>query len=118
MKSSRLAIPSAGIKGMRDVVSPIFAKAPVFTIVEFSDGEIRKVWKESNPASNLKQGSGPVSAKYLKDLGVNAVVAGEIGPGARKLMEFSGIRMIQVDPGTKVSDAVAIALQELYCEKP
>jgi predicted Fe-Mo cluster-binding NifX family protein len=118
MKPLRLAIPSIGIKGMREVVSPVFAKAPVFTVIDIVEGEVKELRKEKNPASDLKQGSGPIAAKNLKDMGVDVIVTGEMGPGARTLMEISGIKVIMVEPGIKVSDAIATALKELNLEKP
>ncbi|MGQ9680496.1 MAG: NifB/NifX family molybdenum-iron cluster-binding protein [Candidatus Bathyarchaeia archaeon] len=113
MSRLRLAVPSMGIKGMRDIVSSVFAKAPVFTIVDIVEGEVKEVRKEKNLVSHLKQGSGPIVAKNLRDLGVDAVVAGEMGPGARTLMELNRIKVVIVEPGIKVSDAVATAIKEL-----
>jgi len=118
MKPLRLAVPSMGIKGMNDVVSPIFAKAPMFTIIDIVGGEVKELRKEKNLASELKQGSGPIVAKNLRDMGVDVIVAGEMGPGASTLMEISGIKVIMVEPGIKVSDAVERALKELNPAKP
>jgi predicted Fe-Mo cluster-binding NifX family protein len=113
MSSYKIAVPTTSDRGLRDVVSEIFARAPTFTIVEVIDGEVKNVIVEENPASGLKQGSGPIVAKTLKEKGVNIVVSGELGPGASTLLEMSGIRMIRVDPGVKVSKAVEKALVEI-----
>ena len=66
---------------------------------------------EENAASGLSQGAGPILMKSLKDRGVDAVLAGDVGPGARTLMDISGIELIQVAPGTKVSAALGEALK-------
>ena len=38
---------------------------------------------------------------------MDVVLAGEVGPGAKTLMEISGIRLWKIDAGTKVSEAVS-----------
>ena len=52
-------------------------------------------------------------ARDLKEKGVNVVVAGELGPGAKTLLEMAGIRMVRVASGVKVKEAVAKALKQL-----
>jgi len=111
MKTLKLVVPTKGDRGMRDVVSDVFSRAVYFTIIDVVDGEIKEVTVEENTASGLKQGTGPIVAKTLRDKGVDIVVAGELGPGARTLLEMGGIGMIQVNPGIKVSVAVKKALR-------
>lgn len=106
----RLAVPTKGSRGMKDSVSEVFAKALTFTIIDVVDGKVGEVRVEENNALGLTQGVGPVVMKNLRDKGVNIAVVGEVGPGARTLMELSGIRMVQVKPGLKVSKAVEQAL--------
>jgi len=113
MKTLRLALPTKGDRGMRDVISNIFARAATFTIIDVVDGEVKEVRVEENKASGLKQGTGPIVAKDLKEKGVDVVVAGELGPGAKTLLDISGIRMVQVAPGIKVKEAVTGALKQL-----
>ena len=98
---------------MRETVSNIFAKAPTFTFIDVVNGKIDKVTVEENTAAGLLQGTGPIVMKNLKDKGVDIVIAGEVGPGAKTLMEFSGIERIKVEPGLRVSKAVKKALKEL-----
>jgi len=106
-----IAIPTKGDRGKWDTVSEVFAKAATFTFVEVREGKVIGVKVEDNPARDLKQGSGPIAVKTLKDEGVGAIVAGELGPGATTLLEMNGIKMIKVDPNTKVSMAVEKALK-------
>lgn len=98
---------------MRDVVSDVFARAATFTFIDIVGGEVKEVKVEENAASRLKQGTGPIVAKNLKEKTVDVVVAGELGPGAATLLEMSGIRMVKVTPGVKVSKAVEKALKRL-----
>lgn len=101
-----IAVPTEGDRGIRDRVSGIFAKAPFFTFVEVIGGKRTGVTVEENEASKLAQGTGPLVMKNLKDKGVDVVLAGDIGPGAKTLMEIGGIGLSRVEPGTKVSEAI------------
>jgi predicted Fe-Mo cluster-binding NifX family protein len=116
--SLRLALPTKGDRGMRDVISDVFARAATFTLVDVVDGEVKNVKVEENTASALKQGTGPLVTKTLKENGVEVVVAGELGSGARTLLEMSGIRTVQVDPGVKVKDALDEALKQQLLAVP
>ena len=113
MTTLRLALPTMGSRGMRDVVSDVFSRAATFTIIDVEAGEVKHVMVEVNTASDLKQGAGPIVAKNLKEKGVDVIVASEVGPGAQTLLEMSGIRMIQVASGVKVNKATTEALKQL-----
>ena len=102
-----IAVPTEGDRGIRDRVSSIFAKAPFFTFVEVADRRRGEISVQENEASKLAQGTGPLVMKNLKDRGVDVVLAGEVGPGAKTLMEISGIRLWKIDAGIKVSEAVS-----------
>jgi len=101
-----IAIPTEGDRGMRDIVSSIFAKAPYFVFVEVVDNQQGEVTILENEASKFTQGTGPIVMKNLKDRGVKVVIAGEIGPGAKTLMEISEIKLWKIEAGTKVSKAI------------
>ena len=101
-----VVIPTEGDKGIMDTVSSIFSKAPYFTFVEVVEGKQKGVIVEKNEVSNLSQGTGPLVMKNLKDKGVDVALAGDIGPGAKTLMEISGIKLFRVESGTKVSEAI------------
>jgi len=51
-------------------------------------------------------------AKTLTDNGVGVIVAGELGPGAKTMLEIGEIRMFRIAPGVKVSEAVEKTLKE------
>ncbi len=61
----------------------------------------------------LLYGTGPIVDKMLKEKGVDIVVVGELGPGAKTLLEMDGIKMIQAASGVKVKDALAEALKQI-----
>jgi predicted Fe-Mo cluster-binding NifX family protein len=105
----RIAIPSKGDRGMRDEVSDVFARAAYFTIIDLQNGDVENIMVEENIASSLKHGAGPMVVKMLKEKGVDAILTGELGPGAKTLLELSEIRAIRVAPGIKVRDAIVFA---------
>ena len=109
----RIAVPTVGDRGINDTVSSVFSKSPNFTFIDIVEGEVKLVEVEENTASRLKQGSGPIVAKNLKDKGVKAVIFGELGPGASTLLDISGIKALRVEPGIKVSLALRKVLREL-----
>jgi predicted Fe-Mo cluster-binding NifX family protein len=108
-----LALPASGHEGMEDRVSDVLGKAPTFTFVEIVDGVVRDVRVEENEASNLSHGAGPIAMKKLKEEGVDAVATVDAGPGAKTLLELSGIRMNHVEPQSRVSEATEKALMQL-----
>jgi len=64
---------------MNDIVSSVFSKAPNFTFIDFTDEEVNAIETEEKTASSLKQGSGPIVVKNLKDKGVQAFTVVELG---------------------------------------
>ncbi|MFP3950893.1 MAG: NifB/NifX family molybdenum-iron cluster-binding protein [Candidatus Bathyarchaeia archaeon] len=113
MRDYLFAVPTVGTKGLDDVISRIFARSPTFTFIDVSNGEVNDVEVEVNEEAQLKQGSGPIVAKKLKDRGVNVVVIGELGPGVKTVLEMNEIKIIHVEPGSKVGEALDIALEEM-----
>ena len=111
MDRIRLAVPTKGVDGISDVLSEVFARSPTFTYIDIENGEVKNVYIEENKAIELKQGAGPLVVKNLKDKEVDAVIAYELGPGAKTLLEMSGIQMIQMEAGTRVSESVKKAIK-------
>ena len=111
-----LVVPTERNRGLGGVVSDVFAKATTFTFIEVVDGEVSGEKVEENVAADLPQGSGPIVMKTLKDKGVDYIIAGEMGSGAKTLMELIGIKLLLVEPGIKVSEAVREALAMLTVE--
>ncbi len=94
--------------GLEDTVSPVFARAPTFTIAEVENGKIKDVRVMQNPAAMAGGGAGIQAAQLLVNEGVQAVVAGNFGPNSSGILAQAGISMIS-SPGTKVEDAVKSA---------
>lgn len=116
MKKFRIAIPTEGHSGLEDKISEVLGKAKTFTILDIENGEVKNVQVVDNPASSYAYGSGPVTAKMLKDLNVKFVLASEFGPGLSTLLEEHEIKKVLAKPNSKVSDAVKEALPKLQTE--
>lgn len=91
--------------GLDDVVSPVFARAPTFTIAEVESDKIKDVRVIQNPAAMAGGGAGIQAAQQLINEGVQAVIAGNFGPNAAGILAQAGISMIS-SPGTKVEEAL------------
>jgi len=72
----------------KETVSRVFARAPYFKVVE--DGRVVEVVR--NPYVNAVP-AGPPAAKLVASYSPDVVVAGSVGPLARKELEDRGIRV-------------------------
>lgn len=112
MREMKLAVPTEGDRGVKDVVSNVFGRAETFTVVEISDGSISSVRVVENPAVSYKHGAGPIVVKMLVDMGVTAVAARELGLGASALLEQHNIKTYEVKAGISVEEAVENVMRE------
>lgn len=112
MKRIKIAFPTEGDQGIKDVVSDVFGRAKSFTLVEISGDTISGVEVVENPAGTYRHGAGPIVIKTLADMGVNAVAARELGPGASALVEHHGMRRFMVRSGVSVEEAVKDVLKQ------
>jgi len=108
----KVAVATQGSKGLRDRVSAIFGRAPIFTIVEVKDGRIKGAKVMKNPAASLEYGVGPIVAEKLAEKKVDVAIAGEFGPGALALLKAKNIRAVEVKVGTNVCRAVDNVIKE------
>ncbi len=102
----RIAIPTLGKKKLTNTVADTFSRAPTFTIVTLEDREIVDVDTIKNPASTFEKGAGPIAARTIKNHDVDLLITGELGPGAKTILEAFNIKTYQVKIGKKVSQAI------------
>ena len=102
----KILIPTQGNGGLDDVVSPVFARAPTFTIVEVEGKEIKKTEIETNTAASGFGGAGIQAAQFAANKGVNVIITGSIGPNASMVLNQTGIQVVTGFQGVKVKDAV------------
>jgi predicted Fe-Mo cluster-binding NifX family protein len=117
MKNYRIAVSTKGKDGLEDVVSDVFGKANTFTIVDVINEKMDLVKVIENPAKSYTHGSGPIVVKMLIGVGVELVLAYQLGLGAQGLLKQNNIEHISVMPKTKVREAVELAIHSLKKEE-
>ncbi len=106
MVSMKIAVPSSANGGLEDTIAPVFARAPVFTIIEVENSEIKNVKTIQNPAVSAPSGAGPMAVQMLINEGVDAVIAPSVGPNALGAIQAAGIKVYTFPPGISIREAV------------
>jgi predicted Fe-Mo cluster-binding NifX family protein len=78
-------------------IDPNFGRAPYFRIV---DPVTLKFEALANPCSQAGHGAGIQSAQLAASRGVSAVLTGQVGPNAQRVLESAGIRVIGAEKCT------------------
>ncbi len=107
---------AAGVEydaGLDSLVSPRFARAPYIALVDTYGGRVTGLRCLANPLASAGQGVGMALAQWLASVGVRVVLAAWLGPGAAQALETAGIRVVQVQPGMRLRDA--LRLVGVYC---
>ena len=102
----RIAIPTIGKRKLSNKVADTFSRAPTFTIVTLEGAEIKNVDVVENYGSTMDKGAGPVAARVIKDQNVDILLSGELGPGARNILEVLDIQIYPTQIGKKVSEII------------
>jgi predicted Fe-Mo cluster-binding NifX family protein len=97
----KLAVASSG-SGLDSPVDLRFGRCPWFVIVDTDTMNFEAV---PNPAAGAAGGAGIQAAQMLLSKGVNAVVAGQVGPNAFQVLSAAGVQVLPFAGGT-VKDAV------------
>ena len=80
--------------GLEAEVDPQFGRAAYFLVVDPATMEVKPF---ENPFADAGHGAGIQSAQWVAGQGVSAVLTGEVGPNALKVLESAGIRVISVE---------------------
>ena len=102
----KILIPTQGKGGLEDVVSPVFARAPTFTLVEVENKEIKSTQVLENPSASAFGGAGIQAAQFAAEKGVNVIITGNIGPNASMVLQQTGIEVVSGYGGVRVKDAI------------
>ena len=117
MRRYKIAVATNANSGLEDVVADVFGKANTFTIIDVEDEKMDLVKVIENPAKSYIHGSGPIVVKMLIDIGVDLVLAYELGLGAQGLLKQKNIEHIPVMPKTKVREVIELAIHSLKKEE-
>ena len=111
MDNIRVAVATNNKKGIEDTVSEVFGRAKTFTLLDITTNKITNIQFLENCATNYHHGAGPIAVKMLVDNKVNMVIANQLGLGAYELLKQHEIKIVPIEPGTKVEEAVKQAIQ-------
>ena len=89
----------------------------VFNAGDTQDEKLDLVKVIENPAKSYIHGAGPIVVKELIDMGVDLVLAYELGKGAEGLLKQHNIGHIPVMPKSKVRETVELAIHSLKKEE-
>ena len=105
----RVAFSTMDDLGVNARISQHFGRCPFFTVVEVDEeGEVVNIETHENPYYNAHvQGAVP---KFVSSLGVDAIIAGGMGPRAIMFFESAGIKPFTTDLPT-VSEALFALLR-------
>ena len=98
----KLAITSEG-EDLSSAVDPRFGRAKYFIVLDTETGD----YAAHNNAQNLNavQGAGIQAGRNVADLGVEAVLTGNVGPKAFSVLQAAGVKVYIGAAGT-VAEAV------------
>ena len=80
--------------GLEAEIDPNFGRAALFLIIDPRTMEFESV---ANPNSRAEHGAGIQSAQLVAGRSVSAVLAGQVGPNAQRVLNSTGISVIAVE---------------------
>ncbi len=102
----KVGIPTLGERGLEEVISEHFGRAPTFTIVDLATQEVKVLTNTGEHFGGLK-----LAPQLLADEGVEVVLCANLGPRAISMFEQFGIE-VYVGLGTdSVGSTVKDALR-------
>jgi predicted Fe-Mo cluster-binding NifX family protein len=99
----KIAVTATGPQ-LSSQMDPRFGRAAYFILVDPDAMTFEVVENKQN--SDLAQGAGIQAGKTIVDHGVDALITGNCGPKAFKVLERAGVKIVVGASGT-VADAVA-----------
>lgn len=100
--AGKICVTAKG-KDLDAEVDPNFGRARYFLIV---DPETLDAEAYDNAYADLEQGAGIQSAQFVAGRDVSAVLTGQVGPNARRVLDSAGIKVISVE-GCTIREAIA-----------
>jgi len=94
---------SAKGSGLDAFLDPRFGRAEFFLIVD-NKGELIKAVK--NTGIQAMHGAGVTAAQAVVDEKVDAVITGNVGPNASMVLNASGIKIFNGNPGMIIKDVI------------
>ena len=108
-------VVSAEGSGMGAQASPIFGRCPVYVFVDTDTMAVESV---PNPAQNTPGGAGIEAAQFVVSRGIQAVLAGNVGPNAAGALAAAGVAVYLVRDLTVEKAVQALASGDLTRASP
>jgi len=89
----KIAVATDEDKGLEAGLSQHFGRCPYYVVVDIDEGEIKGVKTVQNPFYGSHGQPGEVPT-FIKNLGVQAIIAGGMGPRAIAFFEQFGIQAV------------------------
>ncbi len=90
---------------LKQKVNFVFGRCPGFLIIEVKGKKIKKKEFIENKAKDGAMGAGIAAAQTIANQGIKAVISGNIGPNAFRVLHESKIKVYQVSE-LSVEDAI------------
>jgi len=97
-----ICVSAKGV-GLDSELDPHFGRAPYFLFFDPSTGELEAV---ENAQAGAAHGAGIQAAQFVVGKQAAAVLTGQVGPNAARVLEAAGVRVIGAD-GCTVREALA-----------
>ena len=111
------AIVTVAGKSLTDAVDPRFGRARHFLLVNTETGETSA--HDNTQNLNAAQGAGIQAAETVVRLGAEAVVTGNVGPKAFRVLSAAGVKVYLVAAGTGAAAIEQLKRGELTeCKEP
>ncbi len=91
-----IAIPAENKRGRHSVIAKTLSRARMITLVRVNGKPVVEETLD-NSFFQHTHGAGPLLANHLMNLGVEQVIAKQVGPGSRSQLESLGIK-VKIDP--------------------
>ncbi|USG99217.1 NifB/NifX family molybdenum-iron cluster-binding protein [Thermococcus argininiproducens] len=97
--------------GLKDFVNQAFGRAPMFTIVDIEEEQIKNIKVAPNPGASASRGAGVQAAQFCINENANVVIAGQFGPNSSQILQASSIKFVSAPPTMTVEEAVRAFLR-------
>ena len=99
----KIAVSAQG-GSLKDPVDPRFGRCQYFVVYDSDTGSITSMANSSGQASG---GAGVQAAQFIVDKGIGAVLVGNVGPNAFKILNAAGI-MVYAGINGNVENSLAL----------
>jgi predicted Fe-Mo cluster-binding NifX family protein len=91
----KIAIPSNGNGGLKELINPRFGRCPNFTLVTLENNVIKAVETINNNAVDAMGGAGIQAVELIASNGANEAIVNNLGPNAFQAFKSLNIKIYQ-----------------------